>query len=312
MASETHWRGRRVLVTGATGFIGQHLVQRLLELEATVYAGTAPTHDRGSTPSPKGQQPALLRFDIRDAGAVRRIIHEVEPSVVFHLAATGVTNPDVHPLRTLEVNAGGTINLLEALRGSAVDRVMLAGTSYVYGFSDASKRLDPFNAYSASKVAAWAYARTYWQGHNTPVVTVRPFQVYGPGQSRRTLIPSAIGAALAGDDFPMTPGEQLRDFVFVADVCDGMVTAADTPGIEGKSLDLGTGVGTTVRSVVQRIWAMTGAQARIRPGALPYRFNSTMHLVADAERTARLTDWRATTTLEQGLQLTIDRLRAGS
>jgi UDP-glucose 4-epimerase len=138
------------------------------------------------------------------------------------------------------------------------------------------------------------------------VVTVRPFQVYGPGQPAHTLVPAAIRAALASEDLPMTPGMQERDFIYVDDVVEGMLAAAGAPGIEGQSLDLGTGQAHAVRQVVGRIWAMTGARGQMLPGALLYRPGEVMHLVANADRMARLTGWRARVGLEEGLRRTID------
>ena len=256
------------------------------------------------------EQPPLgttrhLSLDVRAAAAVRAVVAEAAPQVVFHLAAAGVTDPGVDPALALAVNAGGTVRMLEALRERDVWRVVLAGTCYEYGARETVEGLDPFNAYAASKVAAWAFGRMYWRVHGLPIVTVRPFQVYGPGQIPHTLIPAAIRAALAGEDFPMTPGEQERDFIYVEDVVEGMLAAAQAPGIEGQSLDLGTGQAHTIRHVVERVWAITAAQAHILAGALPYRPAEVMRLTADADRTARLTGWRARVGLDDGLRRTI-------
>ncbi len=306
------WAGKHILVTGATGFVGHHLTRHLAQAGAEVWTTGLPN-----------EQPPLgttrhLSLDVRDADAVRAVVVEAAPQVVFHLAAAGVTNPGVDPALALAVNAGGTVHLLEALRGQGVRRVVLAGTCYEYGanqrVSESTNQrlsvegLDPFNAYAASKVAAWAFGRMYWRAHDLPVVTVRPFQVYGPGQVPHTLIPAAIRAALSGEDFPMTPGEQERDFIYVEDVVEGMLAAAQAPGIEGQSLDLGTGQAHTVRQVVERVWALTEAQGRILAGALPYRPAEVMRLSADAGRTARLTGWRARMRLEEGLRRTIDQV----
>ena len=186
-----------------------------------MWAGLAPDEAPGSVNALPAMVERLV-FDLRDAEAVRSAVIEAAPRIVFHLAAVGVTNPEIDPTLALEVNVGGVINLLEVLKERSARRVVLVGTCYEYGAREAVERLDPFNVYAASKVAAWAFGRTYWRAYGLPVVTVRPFQVYGPGQPGQTLIPAAIGAALGGQDFPMTPGGQARDFIFVDDVMSGM------------------------------------------------------------------------------------------
>jgi nucleoside-diphosphate-sugar epimerase len=282
-------------------------VRWLVGSGARVYAGGAPDE----APERFARLPAQaqrLTFDLRDAGVVRTIVAEAAPQIVFHLAAVGATDPGVDPGLALAVNAGGTLHLLDALVGQDVRRVVIVGTCYEYGAREAVEGLDPFNAYAASKVAAWAFGRMYWRMHGLPVVITRLFQVYGPGQPDHTLVPAAILAALAGADLPMTPGEQERDFIYVNDVVDGLLVTADATGIEGQSLDLGTGRVHTLRRVVEHIWSMAGAQGQILPGALRYRPSEVMHLMADADRTARLTGWRATTSLESGLRRTLQAI----
>jgi nucleoside-diphosphate-sugar epimerase len=248
-------------------------------------------------------------MDVRNPASVAWAVDRSDPDVVFHLAAISAADPGVDPMLAVAVNVGGTVHLLEALRSRKVRRVVLAGTCYEYGARDTVEGLDPYNVYAASKVAAWAFARAYWRSLGLPATVVRPFQVYGPGQPLQALIPSAIRAALTGEDFPMTRGEQQRDFVFVEDVVEGFLAAATAPGVEGESLDLGTGRTYAVREVVERIWAMTGATGQIRAGALPYRPGEVMRLAADADRTARLTGWRAEIGLEEGLRQTVEWMR---
>lgn len=300
------WNGRRVLVTGAPGFIGQRLVRQLADAGAHIFAGVAPD-EASERVAALPEQVQRLVFDLRDIGAVRSAVAEAAPRIVFHLAAVGVTDSGVDPDVALIVNAGGTLHLLEAIREHTagrenVQRVVLTGTCYEYGAREAAEGLDPFNIYAASKVAAWAFGRMYWRAYDLPVVTVRPFQVYGPGQPEHTLIPAAIRTALAGEDFPMTPGEQKRDFITLNDVVAGMLAAAQAPGVEGHSLDLGTGRACSAREIVERIWAMSDARGDILAGALPYRPGEVMHLVADADRTTRLTGWWARVELEDGLR----------
>ncbi len=297
----------RVLVTGATGFIGQHLVRRLIGIGGQVWAVLAPDENPQQVLKyePRSDSLRPLSFDVRDADAVRQGVAEAAPQVVFHLAAVGVTNPSVDPHLALMVNVGGAINVLSALRERDVRRVVLVGTCHEYGARGTREGLDPLNAYAASKVAAWAFGRAFWRVHGLPVVTARLFQVYGPGQPARALIPAAVQAALDGRDFPMTSGEQARDFTYVGDTVEGLIAIAAAAGIDGRSIDLGTGTTHTVRHVVERIWALTGASGEIQTGALPYRAGELIALAADAERTTRLTAWRAQVDLDDGLQATI-------
>ncbi len=303
------WGRTRTLVTGATGFIGLRLVRRLVAAGAPVFAGVAPDE----TPERVAALPEQvhgLTFDLRDGGAVESALAQAAPQLVFHLAALGVTDPGVDPRLALAVNVGGALHVLEAMRQRAsghgdIQRIVLAGTCHEYGARETSEGLDPFNAYAASKVAAWAYGRMYWRAYDLPIITVRPFQVYGPGQPEHTLIPAAIRKALMGQDFSMTPGEQERDFIYVDDVVEGMVAAAVASGIDGHSVDLGTGRVHPVYQVVDRIWTIARAQGRILRGELPYRPGEVKHLAADAARTAQLIGWRAQVGLEEGLGETV-------
>ena len=298
----------RALVTGATGFIGQRLVPELLRLGASVWAGVLPEEDpalAGALP-PEAEQ---LQLDVRDPHSVTLAVTHCNPDLVFHLAAAGVTAPETDPRTVIAVNVNGTVNVLEALRGQQTRRIVLTGTCYEYGARQTPEGLDPFNSYAASKVAAWAFAHAAWHAFGLPVVTARLFQVYGPGQPAKTLVPSAAHAALAGDDFQMTAGEQERDFVYVDDVVEGLVGVATAESIEGTSVDLGTGRTHTVRAVVEFIWTLAGARGQIHCGALDYRRGEPMRLVADASRTARLTGWKATTELEDGLRTTMEAAR---
>jgi len=140
---------------------------------------------------------------------------------------------------------------------------------------------------------------------------MRLFAVYGPGQPPKTLISSAVCAALEDRDFSMTPGEQMRDFVFVGDVVESYLRAAVKPGIEGVSIDLGTGQACRIREIVTKLFEMTGSRGKPLVGALPYRPSETMKQVADTRAARDLLGWQATTGLEDGLRQTIDWYRQG-
>ncbi|NLE99425.1 MAG: NAD(P)-dependent oxidoreductase [Anaerolineales bacterium] len=298
------WAGQRVLVTGPTGFIGARLTLRLIECGAEVWAGVHPSELAGAA----GLLPAGVRvaaLEVQEPSSVRQAVDQAQPEVVFHLAAAGVSDRGIAARQALRVNVLGAVHLLEALQPEAVRRVILVGTCHEYGQRETPEGLDPCDFYAASKAAAWAFGRAFWRATGLPVVTVRLFQVYGPGQPERMLVPAAIRAALTGADFPTTPGEQQRDFIYITDVVDGLLAAAQAAGVDGQSLDLGTGVAQPVRGVVERIWELADAKGRALMGALPYRQGEAMRLVADADRTAALTGWRARTGLDLGLRQTI-------
>ncbi|MGC9520937.1 MAG: NAD-dependent epimerase/dehydratase family protein [Anaerolineae bacterium] len=291
-------------VTGATGFIGHRLITALLEAGCEVSALVLPAE--------RGRLPGSVRTfagDITDADAVAGALTAARPALVFHLAAIGITNPGLPMAEACRINVGGLINLIDGVRAiDTVTRVVIAGTSYEYGARRSDDGLDPFNPYSASKAAAWAFARAAYNAWGMPGVCVRPFQVYGPGQRARALIPAAATAALRGEDFRMTKGEQQRDFVFVEDVVQGFIAAGAAADIEGRVLDLGTGELHAVKDVVARIWDIAEAPGRIIAGALPYRAGEVPAIPADVQRTRLLTGWEAATDLDRGLSLTIEAL----
>jgi UDP-glucose 4-epimerase len=302
------WTDARVLITGGTGFLGRYLTRRLVNAGARVTLGLrdgAGPENRAPVP----EEVILRDGDVRNYGQIYRLVAQSDPQYIFHLAAVGVTDPFVAEESALRVNVHGTLNLLRATRQAGQHqgcRVIMAGTSYEYGEEG---EIDPGNVYAASKVAAWAFCRMYYRAHGLPVIVARPFNVYGPGQDPRALIPSAIRAALEGQDFPTTPGEQLRDFVYVDDVIAGLLAIATVDGIDGHSLDLGTGRATAVREVVERVFALVNGQGFPRIGALPYRPGTIWKQVADARRTAAMTGWRAKAELERGLRSTIEAMR---
>jgi nucleoside-diphosphate-sugar epimerase len=290
--------GRRVLVTGATGFIGSHLTRRLVAEGAEVSVFMRAMSDRCLLADVLDRVLAH-EVDICDEDAVRMTMAHICPEVVFHLAAIGMSEPFVSPPVAVRVNVQGTLHLLEAARQCGVMRFVHSGTAYEYGDAannDAPHKelLDPVNTYAASKAAARAFVRLYARVYGLPTVNMRLFAVYGPGQPPKTLVASAVCAALEDRDFPMTPGEQMRDFVFVGDVVEGYLRAAVTAGVEGVSIDLGTG----------RAWT-------ILVGALPYRPSETMKQVADTRVARDLLGWQSTTPLEDGLRQTVDWYRQG-
>ncbi len=299
----------RILVTGATGFIGRTLVPRLVEqadvtlLLLEEFAGSLRLPD----PLPRFRaQVDTVYADLRNFQVTSRAIRQANPDQVIHLAAVGVTDPFLNVHTALSHNVIGTINLLRACFESderAVRQLIVARTP---------GERTAMNVYAASKLAAWDFCRMYARTAQWPIHGAMIFQAYGPGQPDRTLIPSAMAAAFAGADFPMTSGKQSKDWIHVEDIVAGIMRLATTELAPGATVELGTGIATDVAEVVRQIYQLVGRGGRPLAGMLPQRPGEVIEQVADAATTAELIGWQAQITLAEGLaRLVEDKRRAG-
>jgi UDP-glucose 4-epimerase len=302
----------RVLVTGGSGFIGSFLVQALVcqgqEVHCLLRPGSPAHHLRDLL-----DQIHVHRADLADLPAVQEAVGTARPQVVYHLAAAGVTDVGVDPALAVRVNVEGTLNLLAALDGS-YRAFVNTGTCHEYGSNEPPFREDqdprPELPYAITKTAAWHFCNRFHRSKGWPIVTVRPFGVYGPRQAARTFIPACIRAAQAGLDFDMTGGEQRRDWIYVQDVVAGLMRAAAVPEAIGGTFNLCTGQETTLYEVARTIVALMGSPTAIRRGALPYREGEIWRLAGDNTRARTILGWEPRVTLEEGLQQTIQALAA--
>ena len=276
--------GEKVVVTGASGFIGRHLCRSLIGLQAKAVAVDSRASDHTEA------LPGFLQVDLTSSDETRSI-YDVEPAVVFHLAAAGASDPMLSVEDALRVNVLGTVNLLQVLGGRAL--VVVARTA-------AERNLS--SPYAASKFAAWAFCRMYARTNRWPLLGAMIFQCYGEGQSVRNVLPAALMAARSGDEFPLSPGEQLRDWVSVEDVVSGLLAMAGSDLGLAETIEIGTGIGTSLRETVQMLFKFSGGDGRPLFGALPYRPGEDMRAIANADRTEKLIGWRACTGLVEGLR----------
>jgi UDP-glucose 4-epimerase len=289
----------RILVTGATGFIGQHLVRQLLRTGQTVtlllregYAGQRPL------PTPLVALRShfdVVYADLRNFSLTVRAVQAAQPERVIHLAAVGTTDPFLPLESALRHNVHATLNLIRACceKGRA-SQLLLARTP--------GERLG-LNTYATSKAAAWQFARMYARTQDWPLVGGMIFQAYGPGQPERTLVPAAVAAARIGIDFPMTSGQQQRDWVAVADVVRGLMAVLQTDLAPGTTVELGSGRLTSALELVETIYELTKRGGQPRPGLLPDRPGEAAAWLepADVTQAAALIGWRAEIDLATGL-----------
>jgi nucleoside-diphosphate-sugar epimerase len=233
---------------------------------------------------------------------------------VFHLGAViSIPYSYVNPVEVVESNVTGTLNVLMACRKWGVERVVHTSTSEVYGTArvvpiDESHPLQGQSPYSASKIGADKLAESFWDSYSLPVVTVRPFNTYGPRQSARAVIPTIVSQALLREVVHLGNLEARRDFTYVDDTVEGFMMAAITEGIEGVVVNLGTGEDISVREVAETIIALTGRKVRIEieeERMRPER-SEVMRLVSDNRLAREKIGWRPEVSLEDGLRKTID------
>lgn len=323
MSGNQEYRDLRVLVTGAGGFIGSHLVEALVGSGAQVKALVRYT-SRGSwghleQVAPKVRDAVeVVLGDVRDAQFIRHQVRGCD--VVFHLAALiGIPYSYEASESYVDTNVRGTLNVLQAARDAAEEpRVVITSTSEVYGTAvytpmDEKHPLQAQSPYSASKIAADKLAESYHLSFGLPVVTVRPFNTYGPRQSARAVIPTIISQVLAGGDtLRLGSLDPVRDLTYVGDTVRGFLRAGVAEKAVGQVINLGTGQGISIGELAQTIMQITGrtlpiiADAdRVRPPESEVRL-----LIAKTERAHDLLGWEPEVPLAEGLKRVVDYISA--
>ena len=294
--------GARVLVTGASGFLGSHLVHRLRSTGAELYALSRSRRD-----SNEGSL-RWLSADLGDSRATLELLTTVRPDVIFHFGGFVTATPDMSAVRpTFESLLASTVNLLAAATERGCPRVILPGSMMEPPV--ASGQVTPMSPYMAAKWAASTYARMFHTLYRTPVVIVRSSMTYGPGQPTTRLVPQVVSALLRGEAPKLSSGKMEADWTYIDDMTDGILAAALAPGIEGLTIDLGTGHVTTAREVVELVIDLLGTAIRPVYGALPDRPGERSH-PADTRTARERLGWTATTSLRDGLRRTIEWFKA--
>lgn len=290
------FRKKRILVTGATGFVGINLCRALDAMGAEV-VGAALVDSIGSGTDPE----RILPVDLTDDGSARRIIKAVDPEIVFHLAGMVDTrqSPDL-VLPTLSHNLLGTVHLMAGLVGTQCERMIVVTSSEAPRIGQV-----PNSPYAASKQAMVAYAQMYWALYHLPVVIARPTLVYGPHQPPDKLIPYLIRCCIEHTPPQLASGKRLCDPIYVKDFVRALLNMAMTDDALGLTLDVGTGRGISVAEIAARVLRLMGADTTPVFGAIPDRVGEIPQ-VADITLTEAALTWRPAWSLNAGLWETID------
>ncbi len=310
------WKDKQVLITGAGGFIGSHLTEELVKSGARVRAFIR-YNSRNGRGNLEDLELATLENieviagDLRDSDVVDKAVLGCE--VVFHLGAlVGIPYSYKNPREVVETNILGTFNILTAAREHQVSRVIHTSTSEVYGSAlyvpiDESHPLQGQSPYSASKIGADKLAESFYSAYDLPVVTIRPFNSYGPRQSARAVIPTMITQALTSEEIKLGNTETLRDFTFVTDTAEGFMAAALIEKAVGKVINIGSGhevsIGQLAQIIVNKVQhpiPISLDVKRLRPGR-----SEVTRLLADNHLAKEILNWEPRVSIDEGIERTI-------
>lgn len=289
--------GLKILVTGARGFIGSRLYHYLCETGAEVYSVSR------SLQSPHEDGVRVWQGDLTDNATVRNLFRVVKPDIIFHMAGWAVGSRDLSlVLPTLQSNLVTAVNVLTAATEIGCQRIVFPASLEE---PDSDVNSIPSSPYAAAKWASSAYARMFYQLYQTPVVVARVFLTYGPGPERQNkVIPYVIRSLLQGEPPKLTSGQRLVDWIYIDDVVSGLIAAAQAPGVEGDTIDLGSGVLVSIQSAVQQIVRLVGSGIEPILGALPDRTFEQVKMADTASAYTKLR-WQPLTSLEKGLECTV-------
>jgi len=315
---------KTILVTGADGFIGSHLTEKLLDegykVRAFVYYNSFNSWGWLDTlPKERLKGVEIFSGDVRDHNGVRKAMKGVD--VVFHLAALiGIPFSYHSPDSYIETNIKGTLNILQAAMSENLKRVLITSTSEVYGTArqvpiDESHPLQAQSPYSATKIGADKIAESFYRSFGLPVTVVRPFNTYGPRQSARAIIPTVITQLLSGSAIVnLGATEPTRDFNYVKDVCEGFIAIANSDKTIGETVNIASGseisIGDVAKLIIKKInpKAKLGLdKERLRP-----KNSEVERLLGDNKKIARLTGWRPKYSMNDGLDETIAWFEQGN
>jgi NAD dependent epimerase/dehydratase len=314
-------KGKNVLVTGAGGFIPSHLVEELARAGAVVTAFVKynSRSDWGlieDLPGDLRSGITVVAGDLKDSDAVRKVCEGKD--IVFHLGALiAIPYSYIHPRDHVETNVLGTLNVLTGAREGGVKRVVHTSTSEVYGTAqytpiDEQHPLQAQSPYSASKIAADKIAESFHLSYELPVVTLRPFNTYGPRQSARAVIPTIISQALTRDKIQLGSLTPKRDLVYVKDTVRGFMLAAEKKAAIGQTINIGAGKEISIGDLADKIIELVGKKCkiitdkkRVRP-----KGSEVMQLIASAQKAKKILGWEPRISLDEGLKATIEYVGA--
>jgi nucleoside-diphosphate-sugar epimerase len=301
---DSFFEGKKILITGGSGFVGRNLVSQLLKLRGQIYVT-----DKSNSILEFQPEVTFFPLDVSKYEDVKSVIHKIKPDFIFHLAALVTAARDFNLIdEMIEVNLRGTTNILRAIDGlNDLECMINFGTCEEYGNQDSQfdevLREEPASPYAILKLTTSRFCNMFSGMFKTPIITIRPANLFGPGQAKDKFIPYIILKCLKNDPIDMTYGEQKRNFIYIDDFINGVLLIAKKERNLAQIYNIGSESSVTLRSVVELIKQMLNSKSVINFGALNYRENEMMAFEVNIQKIKKL-GWEPEYALLEGLKRT--------
>lgn len=293
-------KNKKIVVVGGNGYLGRFLVKELQKQEAKVYILSRNIEVSNSQ----------FSIDITNFDETFRVIQQIKPDIVYHLAANISRNRDFSIFQDMtEVNVQGTLNLLKSLENIDA-HFIFTSTSEIYGNNTSPFHEDlipnPVSPYSLTKINAEYLIQTYCNNQNIKYTILRVFNFYGENMPEGFFIPQMIQSLKRGEDFHMTKGEQIRDFLYVGDVVEALILTAKSKIVYGETMNLCSGKGTQLSQLAEAVNTTMKTDAKIILGAIPYRDSEVWEMIGDQSKIKQITGFEPKTSIEAGIEIVIN------
>ena len=299
------------MVTGYPGFVSLHLIKRLDEEGALIFAFKNPSSKDGALEKQMIKLPVkVFDVDITNLSSIESFVKKIKPEIIFHLAAyTNAERASDVIDKCIKVNIGGTANLLRALELTKYKSFVNVSSTEVYGPIPApfkeTQRTHPVSPYGMSKLAAENICNFYFKIYHSPIVNLRMTMIYGEFQPADKIIPHLILSCLKKKDLQLTAGRQTRDFVYVEDVVEALIRASLAEKACGETINIGSGDGITIRDLVSKIVEKTKFPKKVNFGTIPAKRGEIMRMRVTTAKAKKILGWESRITLEKGLEKVI-------
>ncbi|MDD4834068.1 MAG: NAD(P)-dependent oxidoreductase [Lutispora sp.] len=306
------FKDKRILITGANGFLGSHIVEKMIENNANISIILRETSDLWRIEEYL-ENLNIYYIDLNNPGAIYNCVNTIKPEIIFHMAAYGVDSRKNDIYDAINTNFIGTVNLLSAVGKIGCEKFINTGTSMQYGnkkeIIDENTNYTPDNIYGSTKAAATIIAHQLAKDMDIDLTTIIPFGVFGEKEGSHKFFPQVILSILNGREVYLTSCLQYRDYCYVGNIINGFLKAAETKDDNGMIFNIGSGMTLPLKHYVELIIKEIGIDAKINYGALEYRKNDLWNPQVNVERIHSIINWHPEISIEDGIKRTISWYR---